>query len=267
MGEGWSAFVNNDGVASVLAIAHALVNQREKHPEVKDALAACGRIVGFIPGTGFGAGALWVEGGHLVPAPGPQQFFDLILEEGDGRIKPGVLTPEDLATGEGLRLQALRDDVLRARFRPDELTGDGLAILTDHKEASVREAARGLYRRAGQALAQAMILTFEGGAEGASRKAVVCDPPELEREFWANVKGTRVFLLGGWLMSRPAKDHAWPTMKDWVHRSGHPIVTVAADEIGSVHELLASDASGLTGAALLVRPDLEQRPSAPVESK
>jgi hypothetical protein len=256
MGDGWRAVVNNDGVANVMAIAHALFTQRDKLPQVKDALAACGRIVGFIPGTGFGAGALWVEGGRLAPAPGPQQFFDLVLEEGDGRIKPGVVTPEDVATGEGLRLQALRDDVLRARFKPDELTGDGLAVLTDHREEAVREAARGLYRRAGRALAQAMILTYEGGAaDGAPRKAVVCDPPELEREFWANVKGTRLFILGGWLMSRPAKDHAWPTMRDLVHRSGHPIVTVEADEIIGVRELLASDAAGLTGAALLVPPN------------
>jgi hypothetical protein len=253
MGQGWKATVNNDGVATVMAIGYALVSQREKHPQIKDALAACGRIAGFIPGTGFGAGALWLENGRLVPAPGPQQFFDLVLDEGEGRIKPGFLTPEDLATGEGLRLQALRDEVLGTRFRPDELTGDGLAILTDHKDEPVREAARGLYRRAGRAIAQAINLTFEGGAaDGSSRKAVVNDPPWLEAEFWANVKGTRVFILGGWLMSRPAKDHAWPTMRDWIHRAGHPIVTVAADEISGVRELLAADAAGLTGAALLV---------------
>lgn len=256
MGEGWTAVVNNDGVAHVLAFAHALLGQLEKHPQVKDALAACPRLAGFIPGTGFGAGALWADGPRLVPAPGPQQFFDLVLEEGDGRIKPGVLTPEDLATGEGLRLQALRDETLRARFRPDELTGDGLAVLTDHREDAIREAARGLYRRAGQAVAQAMILTFEGGGpDGAPRKAVVCDPPELERAFWENVKGTRVFILGGWLMSRPAKDHAWPTLKDGLRLSGHPIVTVAADEIVGVREMLATDAAGLFGAALLVPPE------------
>jgi hypothetical protein len=154
-------------------------------------------------------------------------------------------------TGEGLRLQAIRDDILHRRFRPDELTGDGLALLAEHGEAPIREAARSLYRRAGQALAKTMILTYEGGAEGVSRKAVVNDPPELETEFWANVKGTRIFILGGWLMSRPAKDHAWPTMNEWIHRSGHPIVTVAADEIPGVRELLASDAAGLVGAALL----------------
>jgi hypothetical protein len=251
MGEDWTAVVNNDGVANVLAIAHALVGQRDKFPQVRDALAECGRIVGFIPGTGFGAGALWLEGGRLVPVPGPQQFFDLIVDEGEGRIKPGVLTPEDLATGEGLRLQAIRDDVLMRRFKPEELTGDGLAVLAEHAEAPVREAARSLYRRAGQALARAMILTYEGGAPGVSRKAVVNDPPEFETEFWANVKGTRVFILGGWLVSRPARDHVWPTLKDWIHRSGHPILTVAADEVPGFRELLASDAAGLVGAALL----------------
>ncbi|MBN2207355.1 MAG: ROK family protein [Candidatus Aminicenantes bacterium] len=256
MGEDWKAFVNNDGVATVLAMAHAVFGQIEKYPQVREALEACPRIAGFIPGTGFGAGAFRVEGRRLIPAPGPQQFFDLVLEEGDGRIKPGVLTPEDLATGEGLLLQALRDETLRTRFRPDELTGDGLAVLTDHREESIREAARGLYRKAGQAVAQAMILTFEGGgSEGASRKAVVSNPPEMEREFWANVQGTRVFILGGWLMSRPARDHAWPTLKDVLRRSGHPIVTVAADEIVGVREMLASDAAGLYGAALLVPPE------------
>jgi len=251
MGEDWKAVVANDGVANVLAIAHALAAQRDKFPQVRDALSACGRIAGFIPGTGFGGGALWVEGGRMTPVPGPQQFFDLILDEGEGRIRPGFLTPEDLATGEGLRLQAIRDDILHRRFRPDELSGDGLALLAEHGEAPIREAARSLYRRAGQALAKTMILTYEGGAEGVSRKAVVNDPPELETEFWANVKGTRVFILGGWLMSRPAKDHAWPTMNEWIHRSGRPIVTVAADEIPGVRELLASDAAGLVGAALL----------------
>jgi predicted NBD/HSP70 family sugar kinase len=254
MGEDWTAVVANDGVANVLAIAHALIAQRGKFPQVRDALADCGRIAGFIPGTGFGAGALWVEGGRLVPVPGPQQFFDLILEEGNGRIRPGVLTPEDLATGEGLWLQAIRNDVLSRRFKPEELTGDALAVLAEHGEAPIREAARSLYRRAGQALAEAMILTFEGGPPDVSGKAVVNDPPELETEFWANIKGTRVFILGGWLMSRPAKDHAWPTMKDWIHRSGHPLLTVAADEVTGVRELLASDAAGLVGAALLCRP-------------
>lgn len=256
MGPNWKAVVNNDGVATVLAMAFALLSHRDKYPAAQEALAACNRIAGFIPGTGFGAGAFRVEGPHIIPVPGPQQFFDLILDEGEGRIRPGVVTPEDLVTGEGLRYQAIRDGVLSARFKPEELTGDGLALLAEHGEAAIREAARDLYRRAGQALAKTMILTFEGGAAGASRKAVVNDPPELETAFWENVKGTRVFILGGWLMSRPAREHVWPTLKDVVHRSGHPFVIIPADEIIGVRELLSSDAAGLVGAALLVRPNL-----------
>lgn len=255
MGLGWSAVVNNDGVANVLAMAHYLLANIEKFPAAKEALKESGKIAGFIPGTGFGAGAFYIKESQVMPIPGPQQFFDIIVGEGEGRIAPHCLTPEDLATGEGLKRQAERNIILADKFSKDKLTGEFIASLTEHKDESIKEAARALYRKAGEALAQTMILAFEGGAEGESKKAVVNDPPRLESEFWQWVKGTRVFILGGWLTSKPAKKYTLPILEKILKDKGYDFVIILADEIPGVMELLKKDAVGLIGAALLLPPD------------
>jgi predicted NBD/HSP70 family sugar kinase len=252
MGSGWSAAVNNDGVANVLAMAHCLLANIEKFPAAKDALKESGKIAGFIPGTGFGAGAFYIKEGQVMPIPGPQQFFDIVIGEGEGRICPHCLTPEDLATGEGLKRQAERNAFLIKKFSQEKLTGEFVASLTEHKDERIKEAARALYRKAGQALAQTMILTYEGGAEGESKKAVVNDPPRLEAEFWQGVKGTRVFILGGWLTSKSARNYTLPVLEKELKDKGFDFVTLLADEIPGVNELLKKDAAGLVGAALLL---------------
>jgi predicted NBD/HSP70 family sugar kinase len=252
MGPGWGAVVNNDGVANVLAMAHYLMANIEKFPAVKEALKERGRIAGFIPGTGFGAGAFYIKESQVMPIPGPQQFFDIIVGEGEGRIAPHGLTPEDLATGEGLKHQAERNIILADKFGKDKLTGEFIASLTEHRDESIKEAAQALYRKAGEALAQTMILAFEGGAEGESKKAVVNDPPRLEAEFWQWVKGTRVFILGGWLTAKPAKRHTLPILEKTLKDKGYNFVILLADEIPGITELLRKDAAGLIGAALLL---------------
>jgi len=256
MGAGWNAVVNNDGVANVLAMAHYLLANIEKFPTAKEALKKSGKIAGFIPGTGFGAGAFYLKESRVIPIPGPQQFFDIIVGEGEGRIAPGSLTLEDLATGEGLRYQAERNVILANKFRKDKLGGEFIASLTEHKDESIKDEARALYRKAGAALARLVILTFEGGAEGESKKAVVNDPPRLETEFWKWVKGTRVFILGGWLTSRPAKNLTLPAMEKEIKDKGYDFVTILADEIPGVKELLKKDGAGLVGAALILPPDI-----------
>jgi hypothetical protein len=122
------------------------------------------------------------------------------------------------------------------------------------KDESIKEAARALYKKAGEALAQTMILAFEGGAEGESKKAVVNDPPRLETEFWKWVKGTRVFIVGGWLMSKPARNFTLPVLKKELKDKGFDFVTLLADEIPGIMDLLEKDAAGLIGAALLLPP-------------
>jgi predicted NBD/HSP70 family sugar kinase len=254
MGPGWRAAVNNDGVANVLAMAHYLLANIEKYPAAKEALKESGKIAGFIPGTGFGAGAFYIKESQVMPIPGPQQFFDIIVGEGEGRIAPHCLTPEDLATGEGLKRQAERNIILANKFSKEKLTGEFIASLTEHKDESIKEAARSLYRKAGEALAQTMILAFEGGAEGESKKAVVNDPPRLEAEFWQWVKGTRVFILGGWLTSKPAKRYTLSILEKTLKNKGYDFVIILADEIPGVSEVLEKDAAGLIGAALLLPP-------------
>ncbi len=254
MGPGWRAAVNNDGVANVLAMAHYLLANIEKYPAAKEALKESGKIAGFIPGTGFGAGAFYIKESQVMPIPGPQQFFDIIVGEGEGRIAPHCLTPEDLATGEGLKRQAERNIILANKFSKDKLTGEFIASLTEHKDESIKEAARSLYRKAGEALAQTMILAFEGGAEGESKKAVVNNPPRLEAEFWQWVKGTRVFILGGWLTAKPAKRYTLSVLEKTLKNKGYDFVIILADEIPGVSEVLEKDAAGLVGAALLLPP-------------
>ncbi len=255
MGSNWSAVVNNDGVANVLAIAHCLLANIEKFPEVNKGLKENAKIAGFIPGTGFGAGAFDVREGLAVPMPGPQQFFDIIVGDGEGRIHPHRLTPEDLATGEGLKYQAERNEILAKKFGKEKFTGEFIAALTEHADKNIKEAAQGLYRKAGEALAQAMILTYEGGVKGESRKAVVNDPPRLESQFWQGIKGTRIFILGGWLTSQPARDYTLPYLNKEIRNKSYDFVTIVADEIPGVMELLRKDAAGLVGAALLLHPE------------
>jgi len=254
MGSGWSAVANNDGVANVLAMAHYLLANIEKFPAAKEALKESGKIAGFIPGTGFGAGSFYIKESQVIPIPGPQQFFDIIVGEGEGRICPHCLTAEDLATGEGLKHQAERNIILANKFSKEKLTGEFIGSLTEHKDESIKEAARALYRKAGEALAQTMILTYEGGAEGESKKAVVNDPPRLEAGFWKWVKGTKVFILGGWLTSKSAKRYTLSVLEKTLKDKGYDFVIILADEIPVVTKLLAKDAAGLIGAALLLPP-------------
>jgi hypothetical protein len=235
-------------------MAHYLLANIEKFPAAKEALKDSGRIAGFIPGTGFGAGAFYIKESQVMPIPGPQQFFDIIVGQGEGRIAPHCLTPEDLATGEGLKRQAERNIILANKFSKDKLTGEFIGSLTEHKDESIKEAARALYRKAGEALAQTMILAFEGGAEGESKKAVVNDPPRLEAKFWQWVKGTRVFILGGWLTAKPAKRYTLSVLEKTLKDKGYSFVIMLADEIPGITELLEKDAAGLIGAALLLPP-------------
>jgi hypothetical protein len=81
---------------------------------------------------------------------------------------------------------------------------------------------------------------------------VVNDPPRLEADFWQWVKGTGVFILGGWLTSKPAKRYTLPGLEKTLKNKGYDFVIILADEIPGVTELLKKDAAGLVGAALLL---------------
>jgi len=236
VGDNLSGVVNNDGVANVLTWVDHLLREINHFPLAAPALQDNPSITGFIPGTGFGAGAFTIEDGKAIPINGPQQFFDIILES-----DPQIVTPESSITGAGFE----------AKFTG--LSGIQIAALTEDRTTSTdREIARGIYRDAGTALGQTMVLTYQGGVEGESRKEVVNNPPELETQFWNQVRGTRIFILGGWLLSRAAKNHTLPALTQFLKSGDYPFEVIMANQIPGINIILDKDLSGIIGAALLI---------------
>lgn len=255
-GPKWQAAVNNDGVANVLAISQMLLANLDKFPEVQAVLSEQNAgLAGFVPGTGFGAGAFRVSGGLARPVPGPQQFFDIMLWQGPDLLNCGWITPETACAGIGFKFQAQRS-LLGERYPEEKITGNfvrKLAFLNDPTTAmEEKSVALDIYRNAAKGLAETMKLTYSGGERGRSRKAVVNTPNSVEFGFWENVQGTRAFILGGWLTD--------PSVKGYISRelskelAGHEpkLISIFADEIPGVAAMIASDITELIGASLLM---------------
>jgi hypothetical protein len=261
MGEGWQAYINNDGVANVLAIAQGLMTNLNRFPAIKEALRRSPKVAGFIPGTGFGAGAFKVKGSSLVPVSGFQQFFDMAIGKGPGVVDPKNkrTTPEDFAAGVGLAFQA-KHSILKKLYSDEELSpqriGKLLARLAFSSQGvsdAERQAALALYRGAARALVDTMILTHDGVKKGERRKLVVNDPPELETQFWRSIKGTRVFIFGGWLTNPQVKRFMADAVADELRKAGRTdLHFVFSDEIKGIQKMIDNDSVALVGAALLV---------------
>lgn len=256
IGHGWEAAVNNDGVANVLAIAQMLLTNLSRFPEAKEALSKRDAgLAGFVPGTGFGAGAFRINNGLAKPVPGPQQFFDIMLWEGQDFLNCGWVTPETACAGIGFKFQAERS-ILGEKYPEEKITGNfirKLAFLNDPTTArEERIVALNIYRNAAKGLAETMKLTYSGGEPGRSRKAVVNAPNDVESDFWENVQGTRVFILGGWLTAPSVKGFISQELARCLEGFNPKPVTVFADEIPGVSAMIKTDSAELIGASLLM---------------
>ncbi len=255
-GPGWKAAVNNDGVANVLAIAQMLLTNLDRFPEIQKILRGQNAgLAGFVPGTGFGAGAFRINNGLAQPVPGPQQFFDIMLWEGSDFLKCGWVTPETACAGTGFKFQAERS-LLGERYPKEKITGNflrKLAFLNDPTTArEERAVALNIYRTAAKGLAETMKLTYSGREPGRSRKAVVNTPNDVESDFWENVQGTRVFILGGWLTDPSVKGFISRELTRELEGFETKLFPIFADEIPGVKEMIQSDSTELIGASLLM---------------
>ncbi|MFA5103716.1 MAG: hypothetical protein WC527_00835 [Candidatus Margulisiibacteriota bacterium] len=253
LGPGWRAAVENDGVSHVLAIVQILLGNLKKFPEISEILSKQGsKLAGFVPGTGFGAGAFRINNGFARPIPGPQQFFDIALWAGPDVMHCGWVTPETACAGVGFTFQAMKT-LLGTRYKEEELTGEFLTRLAFAQDSTIkkdeREAAIEIYRQAAKGLATTMELTYDGGDPKMSRKMAVNDPPHLESSFWKSVKSTRVFLLGGWLTDPAVKGFISDELSRLLagHRKG--LHFIFADDIPGVSEMAEPE---LIGASLLI---------------
>jgi len=256
IGRGWEAAVNNDGVANVLAIAQMLLTNLSRFPEAKEELSKQDAgLAGFVPGTGFGAGTFHINNGLAKPVPGPQQFFDIMLWQGPDFLNCGWITPETACAGIGFKFQA-GNSLLGKRYPEEKITGNfirKLAFLNDPTTArEEKSVALDIYRNAAKGLAETMKLTYSGGDPEISRKAVVNCPRNVETDFWENVQNTRVFILGGWLTDPSVKGFISQELARHLEGFNPKPVTVFADEIPGVAEMIKTDSAELIGASLLM---------------
>jgi hypothetical protein len=256
LGPEWKAAVNNDGVAGVLAIAQSLLSNLDRFPEIQEVLSKHGaKISGFVPGTGFGAGAFLVNKGYARPATGPQQFFDIMLWIGQDLLNSGWTTIETTCSGKGFAFQAM-NSLLGKRYAEDTLSGDFIRSLafsdgTEHPEDEIATAL-GIYRTAAKGLAETMKLCYRGGHPSISLKAVVNDPHTLETKFWNDVRNTRVFVLGGWLTHPSVKGFMSAEISKNLEGFDKQLFAIFADEIPGVSQMLNTDSTELVGASLLM---------------
>jgi len=262
MGKGWKTVINNDGVAHALAISQGLVSSITRFPHIREALLRTGKIAGLMPATGFSGGAFIYKDGRLTPVAGPQQFFDIIIDPGEGVIDPDglFLTPEDYAAGVGLSFQARRS-FLRKRYSEEELSTQNIGPLlyrlafskSKRIKTDEREFALSLYRGAARGIAKTMRLTYEGGLKAERRKLVVNHPRSLETSFWKGIKGIEVFVLGGWLTNPQLKRFfAKALRKELEMACLSRLQFIFADDTPAGKKMVKGNSTGLIGAALLV---------------
>ena len=256
LGAGWSVMINNDGVLQGLVLAGALLKNINRYPGFKDVFANYPRLAVFVPGSGFGAGgySLEMKTGSIIPFKGPQQFYDIILKRGQGGIVSKTeLTPEDRVAGLGIEFHANAGDFAQgpiSQLGGRLFSGKMIAHIALNYRGEIQNEARRAFEIAGESLAQTMLLAKLGGITGKGMKTDVINPPAVETEFWDQVKGTRAFLLGGWLNSRAARELLLPVTQGVVKKSG--IVFLSSDKLPGLQRLFEKDAIGLMGAAMQV---------------
>jgi hypothetical protein len=120
-----------------------------------------------------------------------------------------------------------------------------IAEAIEHTDAEVRASAINIFRQAGIALAEAMIRLNKGDG-----RKIVLNDPSVEKEFWNNVRGCRVFVLGGWLV-KGGKNIIFSAVKEHLNQNGYSnFVLIEADKIPGLKGEV--DYAGILGASLLV---------------
>jgi len=236
LGKEWKVSVNNDGIVQVLTSVRMLLSS-----DLKDKIPVKGpgknKIVGFVPGTGFGAGGIIIdENGQPFPMTGPQQFYDIQVKSDWKDGKPVIV---DDFCGKGFDEKARAMGLSSAK--------DLIPILENINDPN-HEKVKGLYHTAALAYAE----TIKSAHLGKGIKTDVINPPEVLDGFWDNVRGTEIFMLGGLITSHPdIKSIVFDTIKKELQNSGFTnIELIAQDEIPGLNNL--GKEVGLLGGALLV---------------
>ncbi|MBD3380309.1 MAG: hypothetical protein GF408_07600 [Candidatus Omnitrophica bacterium] len=263
LGEGWRVTVNNDGMVQALITSEMLLNSpvRQRIPE--EALSA-GKIMVIAPGTSIGGGGVFIEknGFKVRPMPGPHQIWDIPIRKiGKGEEFLARTEDDDHPSLKKARREGsfLSLDIggtymdARARelgFPNAKEMGDALS---GNMEQAMRHKAEGLYRRTGRDLA----LTIEKMYLGKAEKAVVNGPKEAG-EFRESTKGTRIYVLGGWLTANDiVKGTVMKAVLEELKNKGiEGICVIPQDEVPGLES--ASPRAGVLGASLLV-PEKELR--------
>ena len=251
LGNEWDVHINNDGVANVLLAVHYLLDSIEKGKfgEAREALKISPKIIGFFPGTGFGAGGFFLEENRLVPMPGPQQFFDIAVQPGKGEFSNQYMVCEDFLSGHSLADSGKKSVAIVRAYPNKEINGELMAKALSNPDEDVKKEAIRIFRQAGKALGEAIISLHNG-----TGKKVVLSEKSIEKQFWEEVKGCRIFIFGGWLV-KDARDILFPTVREYLAQKGYgDINIIAADQIPGLEKNVKN--AGILGASLLVPADV-----------
>jgi len=239
LGEDWKVSINNDGVVQALVSVQMLMNSPVKERITESAMRK-GKVVGIVPGTGFGAGGFFIdEAGSVTPMPGPQQFFDIEVEDGESRVI----------------LNGRCGNWFAVKAKELGLSAGDLTGVLETKDSPEREEVKELYRQAAGVYARGLKAVYEGRGV----KTVVTDPVDVLDQFWENVEGTEIFILGGFITAHPIiKRIMFGVIEETLREAGlGHIVLVAQDELQGLDGL--GSKVGVLGSSFLV-PEQELVP-------
>lgn len=263
LGKEWKVFINNDGAVQAVASADAFVRSpdyKQKWAKIIDETG--GKIIYFGPGTGFGAGKIFVHRDKKVtPMPGSQAFFDTVIRDGK--------TAEHLIGGYGIgKIAQLREkaDLERGipaflkmtegyetwRKDPDKkieeqlgkITGEVVARAYDAGDKTTKKKAKEIFVQAGRDLAKLMIQLHKGRG----KKTVL----EWDKRDWDSVKGTGVFLVAGLLIKPTGKELILPSARAALKDAGYAkkIKIIEMDQLPTMKNMKGR--IGIFGASLII---------------
>jgi mannose-6-phosphate isomerase class I len=271
LGKGWKVFIENDGTVQALAAAHDLVHSPDYVKKWKSIIdQSGGKIIHFGPGTGFGAGKVFVDSERRVsPMPGSPAFFDMVVR--DGR------TAEELIGGAGIGRMAREDEQQRmSAGKPclvnfiqdktprktrsaaaadnvlDRITAKVLAEALESPDPNAGKIAETIFSRAGKDLAA----LIAGLHRGRGEKTLF----PWNKTDWDLVKGTQIFLVSG-LLTKPAGERSiLPAARQALKTRGlsDTVHLVETDTLAGAKS--CREAIGVIGASLVV-PEKEIRQS------
>jgi mannose-6-phosphate isomerase class I len=263
LGGEWKVFVENDGVVQAVAAGHMFVHSPDfRSTWLRLLTDGGGRLIYFGPGTGFGAGKVYVDPeDRLRLLPGSQAFFDILVR--------GKKTAEDLIGGRGIgkiaqqrerRNLEKKTPVLltfvpgyashprQAHTREDMLlnriTTKTVAEAFYSKDPAAGKLAGEIFETAGRDLAGLIIKLYEGKVK---KTALKWDKSDRD-----SVKGTGIFLAAGLLIKPIGKALVLPAARDVLKKSGYAekINIVELDSLPRMKT--AKGKIGIYGASLIV---------------